>query len=138
MLDIIHAIAYNIIVGRGEKMAYKWRPSKIKAREFAQQMDEISDFCVKNNIIMSKSQDSYYFALNGKSYRVSNHTVIASNNAAYDDFGNQIRTKYHDKYDTEDIQIYASKTRLIEIYNNLKNGLELDKKGRIIKNANTI
>ena len=107
----------------------KWKPSKARAREFAQEMDEIREFCNENGIDYSLSMDSYYFTLDGKSYRVSNHSIESSNAAAYRD-GIQIREKYHD--DTRDdsiVYIHASKTRIRDIYNDLKAGYTLDGRG---------
>ena len=110
-------------------MSYKWRPSRTAKREFARKMDEIDEFCNKNGIHQSSSSDSYYFTINGKSYRVSNHTIAASNRHAYDRVtGVQIRPLYHD-FDTYDAEITAGKTRIIQIYNDLKSGYELDKRG---------
>ncbi len=108
----------------------KWHPSKRAAREFAQKMDEIDDFCIKNNISSSKSSDSYYFVLNGQQYRVSNHTIAASNKGAFNEFGEQIREKYHGDEESSDvIYITAGKTRIIDIYNDLLAGYELDRRG---------
>lgn len=108
----------------------KWKPSKTQAREFAKQMEEIDDFCIENHITSSSTNDSYYFTLNGVKYRVSNHSVESSNKGMYDSFGNQIRDSYHPDGRKEDvIYIHASKTRIIEIYNDLKNGYELDGRG---------
>lgn len=110
---------------------YKYKPSKSKAREFAQTMSGIENFCAENGIRKSVNSDSYYFTINGQDYRVSNHTIEASNSKAYDDFGNKLRDKYHDDKRKEDIvYIHASKTRIIEIYNDLKNGYILDGKGK--------
>ena len=57
----------------------KWHPSKSAKAEFKNKMTEIEDFCNKNGIDRSVRNDSYYFMLNGKNYRVSNHTIEASN-----------------------------------------------------------
>lgn len=114
----------------------KWKPSKSKAREFAMKMDKVTEFCNENNIQTSKNNDSYYFTLNGKNYRVSNHTIERSNSAAFDtDTGFQKRELYHDtKRDNSTVYIHAGKTRIIDIYNDLKAGYELDGKGyRITK-----
>lgn len=113
----------------------KWKPSKSKAKQFAIEIDIINDFCKENNIQTSKNNDSYYFTLNGKNYRVSNHTIEKSNSAAFDaDTGFQKRELYHDtKKDDNTIYIHAGKTRIIEIYNDLKAGYELDGKGYRIK-----
>lgn len=109
---------------------YKWKPSKTAKREFAQKMNEIDTFCKEHNISQSMSSDSYYFTINGKNYRISNHTVEASNKHAFNDFGEQIRELYHPNGREENtVYITAGKTRLIEIYNNILNGIELDSRG---------
>lgn len=109
----------------------KWRPSKSRSIQFAIEMDKITEFCNENNITASKSNNSYYFTLNGKNYRVSNHTIEKSNSATFDtDTGFQKRELYHNtKRDADTIYIHAGKTRIIEIYNDLKAGYELDGKG---------
>ncbi|WP_412031260.1 hypothetical protein [Metamycoplasma buccale] len=111
---------------------FKKHFSKTKKIEFAQKMDEIWDFCVANDITFSKKQDSYYFTLNNKKYRISNHTIAASNNAAFNEYGTQIRDFYHNDNENIDVYIIASKTRLIEIYENLKAGKKFDKRGRLL------
>ena len=110
-------------------MRYKYKVSKSKARDFAQTMQKIDDFCRENNIMQSKTSDSYYFSLNGKDYRVSNHTISSSNKHAYID-GVQVREKYHpDSEDPNTVYITAGKTRIIDIYNDLKAGYTLDRRG---------
>lgn len=112
-------------------MAYsrKWKPSKSAAKEYAQTMNDISNFCNENNIKQSFKGDSYYFTINGQEYRVSNHSVESSNRAAYSDLG-QTRELYHPNGRENDIiYIHASKTRIREIYSDLKAGYELDGKG---------
>ena len=109
---------------------FKYQVSKTKAKEFAIKMQEIDDFCRENGIVHSKSRDSYYFSIDGKNYRVSNHTVAASNSKAFNELGEKIRDKYHENGEEADtIYITASKTRIIEIYNDLKNGHELNRRG---------
>lgn len=111
-----------------------WKPSKTARREFAQKMQDIDDFCRENNISQSRSSDSYYFTINGQKYRVSNHTVDASNRHAYDWLGNKVRDEYHSKGEEDDtIYITAGKTRLIDIYNDLKAGYKLDRRGNRIQ-----
>lgn len=113
-------------------MSYKWRPSQSAKREFAKKMSEIDKFCSEKGISNSSSNDSYYFYLNGKHYRVSNHSIEASNRHAFNWMGEQVRECYHNsKRDDETIYIHASKTRIIEIYNLLEQGYELDGKGHI-------
>ena len=108
---------------------FKYRPSKSARVKFAQKMNEIDEFCKQHNISKSSTSDSYYFSLNGKNYRVSNHTIKASNNHAFNELGEQIRPLYHDENEKIDVYITAGKTRLIEIYNNIANGVELDARG---------
>ena len=93
-------------------MAYRWKPSKAAKADFAAKMREIGSFCQEHDIRASLAGDSYYFQLNGKNYRVSNHSVVASNRGA------------------DTVYILAEKTRLIEIYNDLAAGLALDSRGR--------
>lgn len=108
---------------------YKWRPSKTAAREFAKQMRDIETFCAENGISASSNKDSYYFMVGGVHYRVSNHSVEASNRAAYKD-GEQVRALYHEGgRESDTVYIHASKTRIIDIYNNLKAGYKLDGRG---------
>lgn len=109
---------------------YKWKPSKTAKKEFAEKMQEIDSFCNKNGIKQSSSSDSYYFRINGQKYRVSNHTIEASNRGAYDEVFGQIREEYHPEGEKEDvIYITASKTRIIEIYKNLSEGKKLNRRG---------
>ena len=109
----------------------KWKPSKKAVNEFIKKMDEINNFCYENGIIQSHNQDSYYFIINGHQYRVSNHSIESSNQGAFDQLtGQQLRPLYHDKErDASIIYIHASKTRLIDIYNDLKAGYKLDGRG---------
>ena len=106
-----------------------WKPSRSKAREFARKMDEIDDFCSLNGISQSASSDSYYFTVNGRRYRVSNHSVESSNRGAFVD-GVKVRELYHEGGRKDDVTyIHASKTRIIEIYQDILNGYELDGNG---------
>lgn len=108
----------------------KWKPSRTKARSFAKKMQEIDDFCYKNNISQSKTSDSYYFEINGIKYRVSNHTIESSNARSQDLITGYSRPKYHSDVRSKDvIYIHASKTRIIEIYNDLLAGKKLDARG---------
>lgn len=112
-------------------MAYRrYKPSRAAAAAFRDTMQEIEAFCAENGISHSASCDSYYFTVNGRDYRVSNHSIEASNRAAYHPIYGQIRDTYHDdKRDPDTTYIHASKTRIIEIYNDLKAGYELDGRG---------
>lgn len=98
-------------------MRYKFRSSKKDKIEFAKKMEEINSFCLENNITKSMNGDSYYFEINNQKYRVSNHSPESSS--------------YHGDREDYIIYIHASKTRIIEIYNNLKKGYELNGRGQI-------
>lgn len=112
---------------------YKWKPSKTAAREFAEKMNEIEIFCRKNGIKQSLKGDSYYFEIDGVKYRVSNHSVEASNRRAFNEDGEQVRDIYHEGGREEDtVYIHASKTRIVEIYSNLQAGYKLDGRGNRI------
>ena len=76
-------------------MSYRWKPSKSAAREFAAKMNEIEKVGEDTSIDSSLMQDSYYFTIDGQKYRVSNHTVAASNRGAYNVEGEQVRGLYH-------------------------------------------
>lgn len=108
-----------------------YRLSKTKKREYAIKLEEVKDYCDKNHIYYNYKAKSFYFSVNGKDYRVSNHTVEASNKAAFDEFGYQWRELYHPKGRKDEIQIFASPVRLIEIHQNLLKGLDLDGRGRV-------
>jgi hypothetical protein len=94
----------------------KWKPSQSEAREFAQKMKEIDAFCEQNGISASRTQDSYYFTVNEVKYRVSNHSIRSST--------------YHEDNEPDVVHIHASKTRIMEIYNDLMAGYELDGHGK--------
>ena len=118
----------------------KWKPGKTAAREFAETMSNIDNFCRENGISASRSNDSYYFTINGVNYRVSNHTIAASDRGMYEHdpitglVTGKRRESYHDPDDEKNLVcITASKTRIIEIYNNLKAGKKLDKRGNVLK-----
>lgn len=111
----------------------KWTPSKTKIKEFVNKMNEIENFCAEKGISSSKSNDSYYFYLNGKHYRVSNHSIERSNAKSYNWMGEKVREQYHlSKRDENTFYIHASKTRIIEIYTNLEKGYVLDGHGNVI------
>ena len=111
----------------------RWRPSRTKAREFAEKMDKIQRFCNEHDIDYSASMDSFYFEINGQKYRVSNHTVAQSNRGAYDEVNGRKRGLYHPEGERDDtVYITASKTRIVDVYEALKEGKVLDRRGRVI------
>jgi hypothetical protein len=99
---------------------YKWKPSKHAKEEFAQKMRYIDAYCKEHNIEQSSTSDSYYFEVYGQKYRVSNHSVESSPN--YHPAGREKNVIY----------IHASKTRIIEIHQNLLQGHKLDGHGYIV------
>lgn len=110
---------------------YKWTPSKKRKREFAILMDKIDDFRYENGISRSSTSDSYYFTINDQKYRVSNHAVESRKGKVlyHDSAGMPIRAQIPSEWTKreKDIKyIHASKTRNMEIYNDLKAGYELD------------
>lgn len=108
----------------------RWKPSRQAAKEFTEKMNEIQIFCNENAIEYSRNMDSYYFRLNGIEYRVSNHSVEASNAAAFNWMGEKVREEYHPEGRTAGaVYIHAGKTRIIEIYEDLKAGHRLDGRG---------
>lgn len=115
-------------------MGYRWKQSKSKAIEFANQMDDIKVFCSENGITQSFNGDSYYFSHEGKSYRISNHTVSKSDSGMSDFLGNKLRDSYH--INGYDVEITAGKTRIIEIYNAVKMGKTLNKRGYEVQKWN--
>lgn len=113
----------------------KWQPNKKEKEEFKNKMNEIEEFLDEHrDISASASRDSFYFVINGTCYRVSNHSIEASNKRAYDkNTGEQIRDKYHDdKRDKDTRYIHASKTRIIEIYNAIASGKKVNGRGQIV------
>ena len=109
-------------------------------RNFAIKMKEITKFCLKNNIQVGTNHNSYTFSLNGKNYIVSNFGT--------DDFKKYITklanqgvkqaVRYLQILEKEIISIQASKLRIMEIYNDLKAGKQLDKNGREIMKKSDI
>ena len=93
---------------------YTYRPSAAKRQEFHEKMLEVEAFCKKYGISASRNNDSYYFSIEGQRYRVSNHSVEASNRAAFDEYtGEQLKELYHDPEREEDvIEILAGKLGL--------------------------
>ena len=106
-------------------MNYGWKPNKEKAKEYVYKMKEIEVFCLKHGIEPSSTYDSYYFQVNGQNYRVSNRAVdsISQKHLAFGEFNNLRNV------DPDCIYIHAGKTRIMEIYNDLVAGYDLDGRG---------
>lgn len=112
---------------------YKWRPSKSDARDFYETMQEIKAYCEENLIDHSGDYDSYYFSINDQPYRVSNHSVEASDAGAWREMSNgeviKVREEYHNGRELDTIYIHAGKTRIIGIHKALLAGIALDGRG---------
>lgn len=107
--------------------------SKSDKKEYAIKIKEIKEFCDKNFIFYSKNMDSFYFEIAGKQIRVSNHTIKASDKGEFWENPQtfeleKVRDSYH-KGKKYNFEITASKLRIIEIYNDLKAGYKLNKRG---------
>ena len=103
-------------------------------RNFAIKMKQIIKFCMANKIYMAANYNSYSFWLNGKRYLVTNYN--------FDDYKKYLKKlssqgfspaamylkMLENEYDDNVIRIQASKLRIMEIYNDLKAGKQLDKK----------
>ncbi len=82
-------------------------------KEFALLMRQIEIFCKRNHIYRSRRSDAYYFNIEGKPYVVANRK----------------------KKVPEDVKfILASKTRIMDIYEDLASGRKLDARGYREKN----
>ena len=104
-------------------MAYRrWKPSKAQAKEFHETMEAINVFCNEHGISSSNSSDSYYFTVDGVNYRVSNHSVESS-------FAHSGGMYHSDGRRDDTVYIHASKTRIVDIYNDLKAGYKLNGNG---------
>lgn len=111
----------------------KWKPNAAARRQYGEQMENIRRYCQEHGITVSESGDSYYFEIGGTPYRVSNHTVEASNAGAYDERGEKVRPLYHPEgREPGTVYITAGKTRIIEIHTALLAGEQLDSRGRKI------
>lgn len=91
-----------------------WTHSKSEKKFFAQTMTSIDEFCREHNIEHIEGGGSYRFSIGKKKYIVSNSAIPKS-----------CRIKGVTYF-------YASQTRLIDIYNDLKKGYELNSRGQRI------
>ena len=79
---------------------------------------ELTEFCERNGIRRSKYGDSFYFTLQGKRYRISNHSTEISNSWSRNLNGKQIRRPYHSRRDNT-VSIIAPRSRVKAIYEEL-------------------
>ena len=90
----------------------KYNLSQKKITEYKRKMREIEKFCKENNIKASYNYNNYEFELNGIKYTIQNCATPPSTE--------------------NEVFIYAGKTRLIEIYDCLKAGKKIDRRGNVI------
>ena len=115
---------------------YTYRPSAAQKKEFHEKMLEIEAFCKKHGYFRKVTITiAIISALKVSDIEWSNHSIEASNRAAFDEYtGEQLRELYHDPELEEDvIDILAGKTRIIDIYNDLVAGYDLDYRGRRVE-----
>lgn len=114
-------------------MTSKYNGHVYTERQRMEKMDELTElhkFCEYYGIHHSATMDSYYFSLNGKKYRVSNHSVEASNAHAYSWDGRLLRAEHHPMgREPDTVYIHAGKARIVQIYTDLLAGKELDGRG---------
>ena len=99
--------------------------------EFMPKIDEIDEFCSKNGILHYPWDDSYFFTVNGKKCRVRDYTKFFPIHNNYDFDGEKLPPDrlFYGKRGEYDVDIIAGRTRLIQIYNDLKAGYDLDRRG---------
>lgn len=97
---------------------------------------EIIKFCLENNVEYSTPLFSFYFEIDGKKYLVSEKRVSTNLTQQFDERGNPTVAFWHSLSNIlNSTKIIARKGRLIDIYQDLKNGYELDMNGeRLQKN----
>ena len=82
--------------------------SKRRKKEFANLMNEIDEFCELHHILQSKGSDAYFFSIGDTPYVVANRSRSVPEGTRF---------------------ILASKTRIMQIYEDLCLGLQLDYRG---------
>ena len=99
--------------------------------EFVPKIDEIDEFCSKNGILHYPWDDSYFFTVNGKECRVCDYTKFFPSHNNYDFNCKKLPPDrlFYGKRGEYDVDIIAGRTRLVQIYNDLKAGYDLDRRG---------
>ena len=118
-------------------------PSAEEKEAFKAAMRELEAYVKAEGISASAGYDSFYFEVDDRSYRVSNHSVEASNRNRCDkcqrEHGGAPCSEVKHCYvfhkggrDKAVRYIHAGKTRLVGIHKALKAGFKLDGRGNII------
>ena len=126
-----------------------WKPSEADKAAFKAAMAELETYVKENHIDSSAAQDSFYFDIEGRKFRVSNHSVEKSNRSRCmscplkdeltgcrgANMNNFKCTRMYHLGGREDgvTYIHASKTRLVEIHKALLAGQKLDGRGNAVK-----
>lgn len=77
--------------------------------------EKLTAFCKENGIKRSKRGNSFYFTIEGKNYRVSDHSADFSNRCRFASNGKKIRGKYHSDFSNE-IWVFGTPKDLERIY----------------------
>jgi len=116
---------------------FRWKPSQEQKQEYVKKMEDVNRFIKEKGINRARS-GSLYFHINDQPYRVSSHSIDVSDRGAFpinpitgerDMMAEPTRQSYH-KNDDDVIDILASPSRIMEIYNDLEQGFQLDSRGR--------
>lgn len=101
-----------------------------KGREVRYTDKEIKKFCIENNIEYSTPLFSFYFEMGGENYMVSEQRINTNIKKQFDENGKPTVMFWHSlSHILNSTKIIARKGRLIDIYQDLKNGYELDMNG---------
>jgi len=105
----------------------------------AKEERSLNRFCLANGIKRSKKGVSFYFEIDGKKYRVSDHTIEESKQGQLLKAqmgtvltGRDIVPNYYHNEEKDEgvIQIDAPKNRLIQIYKDIQSGYQVDREGK--------
>ena len=96
--------------------------------ELKKKDEELKKFCAENNI--TRVRNEFYFDLFNAHFMVSRNTIKVSNAKSVKE--KLVQTSDPDVDRTEIIHIKGNKDTIIQIYTDLKNGIELDFNGNRI------
>lgn len=103
---------------------------RIDRRNYVERLEALDAFCEEHDIMCNVHRDSFYFELNGKRYRVSNHSIKANWERAYSGMRDDLKPLYHPNgYDKSIIYIHAGKFRVPQIYEDIRAGYDLNLRG---------
>jgi len=110
-----------------------------KGKREDKEYKKLKEFCKKNNISYSSSVRSFYFTLFNQRYRISNHSIKESNQGRELKaqrqslmYGKDIKPRLYHKGNEDIIDITAERSRVFQIYKDIKEGYEVDERGNRI------